>query len=65
MKSIVRNYYGKRSGVAHGGKKAISDAERCTLINIAGTSIMMAIQKLPEFTSQEQFMSWIEDQKLS
>lgn len=63
--SIVRDYYGKRSGVAHGGKESISDTDLYTLVNIAGTSIMKAIQKLSDFTSQEQFMSWIEDQKLS
>lgn len=63
--SIVRDYYGKRSGVAHGGKKSISDIDRFTLVNIAGTSIMKAIQKLSDFTSQKQFMNWIEDQKLS
>jgi hypothetical protein len=63
--SIMRDYYGKRSGVAHGGKKGISDIDCYTLVNIAGTSIMKAIQKLSDFTSQEQFMEWIEDQKLS
>lgn len=63
--SIVRKYYGKRSGVAHGGKKTIPDIDLYTLINITGTSIMVAIEKLSEFTSQAQFMSWIEDQKLS
>ena len=63
--AIVRKFYGKRSAVAHGGKKAISDADLHTLINITGTSIMVAIEKISEFTSQADFMSWIEDQKLS
>ncbi len=62
---LIRDYYKKRSNVAHGGKKTISDADLYTLIKIAGTSIMVAIEKLSEFNSQKQFMSWIEDQKLS
>jgi len=62
--SLVREYYGKRSGVAHGGKKTISDIELHTLISISGTSIMMAIKKIPDFTSQKQFMEWFENQKL-
>ena len=63
--SLVRKFYGKRSGVAHGGKKTISDTDLYTLINIAGTSIMATIEKLSIFTTQKEFMSWIEDQKLS
>lgn len=63
--SIVRQYYGMRSGVAHGGKKTINDTELSTLMNIAGTSIMVTIKKLDKFSSQNEFMSWIEDKKLT
>lgn len=63
--SIVRKFYGKRSGVAHGGKKTISETDLYTLMNIAGTSIMESIEKISTFATQKEFMSWIEDQKLS
>ena len=63
--SLVREYYGKRSGVAHGGKKSISDTDLYTLINIVGTTIKVSIEKLSEFDSQKQLMGWIEDMKLS
>ena len=63
--STVRDYYGKRSGVAHGGKKSISDSDLFTLINIAGTTIMIVIDKLKEFSSQKELMNWVEEMKLN
>ncbi|MDP1539507.1 MAG: HEPN domain-containing protein [Moraxellaceae bacterium] len=62
--SIVRNYYGKRSGVAHGGNKSISDLELLTLTNIVSTAIMIIIKKLNKFSSQKELMGWIEEMKL-
>jgi len=62
--TIVREYYGKRSGVAHGGNKSISDSELYNLINIVGTTIMSIIQKLSELRSQKELMDWIEEMKL-
>lgn len=62
--SIVRDYYGKRSGVAHGGNKSISDSELFTLINIVGTTIVVVIKKLKDFGSQKELMGWIEEMKL-
>lgn len=62
--SIVRDYYGKRSGVAHGGNKSISDSELFTLINIVRTTLMVVIEKLKEFSSQKELMGWIEEMKL-
>ena len=62
---LMREFYGKRSAVAHGGNKAVSDSELYTLINLVGTSIMIAIKKIEKFNSQKEFMSWIEDLKLS
>jgi len=63
--SIIRDYYGKRSGVAHGGNKSISDSELYNLTNIVGTTIMVVIEKLKEFSSQQELMTWIEEMKLS
>lgn len=63
--SIVRDYYGKRSGVAHGGNKTVTDTELYTLINIVGTSIMIVIGKLDKFNTQKMLMGWIEEMKLS
>lgn len=62
--SIVRGYYGKRSGVAHGGKKSISDTELFTLMNMVVDTIMTVIEKLKYFSSQNELMNWIEEMKL-
>ena len=60
----IRSYYGKRSGVAHGGNKTIADHELHTLIYIIATTIMLIIEKLSEFSTQQNLMDWIEEIKL-
>lgn len=62
---IVRDGYSKRSGVAHGGKKTISDGDIATLTIVAITTIFETIKKLNNFSSQKELMSWIEELKLS
>lgn len=62
--TLVRKYYGKRSGVAHGGNKSISNSELLNLINIVGTTIMVVIEKLKEINTQKELMNWIEEMKL-
>lgn len=62
--STVRDYYGKRSGVAHGGNKSIPDFELFTLINMVGSTITIVIEKLQSFSSQKELMVWIEEMKL-
>jgi len=62
--SKVRDYYGKRSGVAHGGRKTIADNELHTLIYIVFATIMTVIKKSSEFNSQEELMNFIEEIKL-
>lgn len=63
--AIMRKYYGKRSGVAHGGNKSVTDSELYTLVNIVGTIIMVTIDKLDDFFSQDDLMAWIEELKLT
>lgn len=63
--STLRDYYGKRSGVAHGGNKTISDTDLHTLTYIVATTIMIVIRKLDEFDNQDKLMNWIEEIKFS
>ena len=63
--TLMRKFYGKRSAVAHGGKKSISDSDLYTLTRLVCNSIMIAIKKIDEFPSQKKFMTWIEEVKLS
>lgn len=62
--SIVRDYYGKRSGVAHGGNKTIADQELFTLIYIVFTTIKAVIDKSTKMKSQKELMNFIEEIKL-
>lgn len=61
----MREFYSKRSGVAHGGKKAITDVDLYTLVNITGTVIMIVIEKLKDMLTKKELMAWIEEKKLS
>lgn len=63
--SRLRDYYSKRSGVAHGGNKTISDTDLYTLTYIVATTIMIVIGKLDDFDNQEKLMNWIEEIKFS
>ncbi|WP_207882647.1 HEPN domain-containing protein [Pseudomonas sp. 30_B] len=62
---IVRDGYSKRSGVAHGGQKTISDGDIATLTIVTIDTILETIRKLNDFSSQKELMSWIEELKLS
>ena len=65
IKTRIKDYYGKRSGVAHGGKKTISKVDCYNLINIVGTTIMILADKTKEFSSQTELVTWVEDMKFS
>ncbi|NHN79397.1 hypothetical protein HA520_19305 [Azotobacter chroococcum] len=61
----MKDYYGKRSAVAHGGSKLITDAEFYTLLVICGSVIMKVIEMLDSCSSQNDLMDWIQDKRLS
>lgn len=62
---IVRDSYSKRSGVAHGGNKLITDTDIHTLTIITLNTIFEVIERLEKFKSQKELMTWIEELKLS
>jgi hypothetical protein len=65
IKNTVKNYYRKRSGVSHGGKKSILAADYFNLLYIVHKTIMELTKKADDFKSQESFLNWLEDLKLS
>jgi hypothetical protein len=65
LKKTIKDYYGKRSGVSHGGKKVIMESDYFNLMNIVGSLIVHLNKKIDEFSSQKEFMEWLEDIKLS
>jgi hypothetical protein len=63
--NFVRKSYSKRSKVAHGGNKEVSDNDYYTLLSIVGQVLMICIKKNPDFQSQKELMNYIEEIKLS
>ncbi|WP_316674894.1 HEPN domain-containing protein [uncultured Tolumonas sp.] len=62
---LMRDYYGKRSAVAHGGKKTISDNDLNTLTYIVLSTISFCVKNIPKFRNQDMFMDWFDDLKFS
>ncbi|WP_225073804.1 HEPN domain-containing protein [Desulfuromonas sp. CSMB_57] len=65
LKKTIKDYYGMRSGVAHGGKKSVLRSDYYHLINIVGSIIVVLIEKTDEFENHKAFIEWIEETKLS
>lgn len=65
IKEKIKNYYRKRSGVSHGGEKAVLDSDYREMLETAGSLTVWMIQHHGEFKSMQDLLQWIEDQKLS
>ena len=59
----VKQLYGQRSGLSHGGKTAILDSELMEIEFIAWHLLYAMIAKLDEIQSKESLREWIEEQK--
>jgi len=65
VKATIKDFYQKRSGLSHGGKKAVLDQEIVRLRHIAGNIIVWMIKHRGAFQTQKDLLNWIEDKKLS
>ena len=63
VKRKIKELYGFRSGVSHGGKKAISDADLIELRAYWMAILSKLSDRVGEWNSQKDFLDWIEDQK--
>lgn len=61
----MREYYSKRSAVAHGGSKDIFEADFYRLMYMCLVVISKIACRLDEISSQKELMSWIDDKKFS
>lgn len=64
----VKDFYGKRSNIAHGGKKAeksITDSDLSLLTQLVLAVIEFCLGKMDEFRSRDDLTNWIQDLKLS
>jgi hypothetical protein len=64
FKTRIKSLYGMRSGVSHGGAKAINDADLQWLRLISWHLVRWMIENKSRFDSQKKLMDWLEDKKL-
>lgn len=65
VKARIKRYYGIRSGIAHGGKKEVSEIDLLNLIYIVQIVIIILLEKSESMQTQKDLMQYIEDLKLS
>jgi hypothetical protein len=64
LKKRVKDLYGKRSGVSHGGEKAVLESDLVELRDIAKRLIHKVIMLRDKVNSQKALLELIEDSKL-
>jgi len=65
LKKRMKDLYGQRSGLSHGGSKDILESDLSHLQDIAGRLLVWAIKQVDNFKSHQELFDWIEAQKLS
>ncbi len=65
LKKRVKDLYGKRSSVSHGGEKAVLESDLIELREIAKNFIQRMISLGKRIQSQKELLEMIEDQKLA
>jgi len=59
----IKELYGARSGLSHGGKTAILESEINEMESISWHLLFWMISKLGEFTNRKSLQEWLEEQK--
>jgi hypothetical protein len=65
LKKRVKDLYGKRSGVSHGGHKAVLEADLTVLRDIAKRLIFKVVELCTRLNSPKELLELIEDAKLA
>lgn len=65
LKQRVKDLYGMRSGVSHGGAKTILETNLTDLRNIAKELIFQMIERKDEFRTHQEFLNWIDERRLA
>jgi hypothetical protein len=65
LKKRMKQLYGQRSGLSHGGSKEILESDLSHLQDIVGKLLVWAIRQVDKFKSHAELFDWIEEQKLS
>lgn len=64
VKRTIKQLYGKRSSVSHGGETVVHEREVRQLELIAGTLLAKMIERAKDFRTRRELLQWIEDEKL-
>src|SRR5579875_600131 len=64
LKQRVKDLYGMRSGVSHGGAKIILETNLTDLRNIAKELIFQMIEQKDEFQTHQKFLNWLDERSL-
>lgn len=64
LKKRVKELYRLRSGVSHGGYKAVLETDLRELTSIARLLTVKMIEHKDEFPTQKALLGWIEERKL-
>jgi len=61
LKKQMKELYGQRSGLSHGGSKEILESDLSHLQDITGKLLVWAIKRLDKFKSHAELFNWIEE----
>ena len=65
LKKRMKELYGNRSGLSHGGSKEILESDLLHLQDVAGKLLVWAIKQVDNFKSHQELFDWIEEKKFS
>jgi hypothetical protein len=65
LKQRIKDLYGMRSGVSHGGAKTILETNLTDLRNIAKELIFQMIERKDEFRTHQEFLNWLDERRLA
>ncbi len=65
LKERLKSLYGARSGVSHGGEKAILESDLADLRSIAKELIFQMIERKDEFPTHKALLKWLDERRLA
>ncbi|MGB8348365.1 MAG: hypothetical protein WCD86_26015, partial [Ktedonobacteraceae bacterium] len=65
LKQRIKDLYGMRSGLSHGGQKAILEADLADLRSIVKELIFQMIARKDEFSTHEALLKWLDERRLA
>ena len=64
IRDEVKEYYGKRSRLSHGGSKPVYDSDLEGLQHYTVSLLLVLLKRTDEFNNQDDLFNWLDTQKL-